>query len=248
MPGADQRRLQDLFRRHRRTRGAPRARCNPARPSTCSTVSCPGPRRTMRASTCAPCSRASPRCASGRPTAGRAGADCRPPCMSIPGINRLGMSETEVAAAGGRAGSAGHLRDDSGDEPPRLRRRTRQPHERAAARPLQSSCAPASAGAGEPRPTRAAHFSAPASISISCGRASRCTADVRTKTSRTPCARLCASRQASPGARGGCRRNRRLRRHLQSAARLAHRHHRLRLCRRLPACPERCHRRAGPVG
>ena len=78
------------------TKAGPRARCSRAPPSTCSTACCPAPRRTMRASTCAPCSRACPRCATGPPTAARAGAGCAAAIHIDTGMNRLGMPEGEV--------------------------------------------------------------------------------------------------------------------------------------------------------
>ena len=44
----------------------------------------PGAEPTTRASICGPCFPAWPRCATGRPTAGRAGAGCRRPSTSTP--------------------------------------------------------------------------------------------------------------------------------------------------------------------
>ena len=105
----------------------------------------------------------------------------------------------------------------------------------------------AAAGAGEPLQLRR-HVPGPAlSTSTWCGRASRSTAAARTRAGRTRCstvvrlaARILQVRDV------GARRDHRLRRHLQGASALAHRHHRLRLCRRLPARLERADRRGRP--
>ena len=200
----------------------------------------------MRASICALPSPASPRCAIGPPTAARAGARLAAALHIDTGINRLGMSESEVEQLASEPDLLAtfettlvmsHLAcaDEPGN-PMNAQQRDRFNMLRAKLPP------------------------APASLSNSGGTFLGCRIPFRSRqagdrTLRRTCARKqtqpdahgCAARgKDSPGARGACRRHGRLRRHLQSAASLAHRHHRLRLCRRLLACPERCHRRVRP--
>ena len=174
------------------TRGAPRARCNPARPSTCSTVCCRG-RSPLRGLRSAPCSLQPRRGARlGRLQPG-ARARLPPPSISIRDQPTRDVGERGRAAGADPISSAtfetnlvmSHLA--CADEPGR-------PHERAQ-RHRFNSCAPSFRRRRRAYPTRAVHFSGQDTISISSGRGSRSTADVRTKTSQTPCDSCAACRQ-----------------------------------------------------
>ena len=244
---AHQRGLQDLLRGQRRRRpgrargAARRHHLRARRPAARRRGALCGLRPAPRALA------ACPRCATGPPTAARADAGSRPASTSTPGINRLGMPEREVEQLAAAPELLRRLRDDAGDEPPRLRRPPRRSHERAPARALRGAARQAAAGAGEPCQLRRHCSWARAIISTWCGPASRFTAAARTRASPTPCRRWCGSPPAScrcarsaPGASIGYGATYKV-----HDAR-AHRHHRRGLCRRLPARPERGDRRGGP--
>ena len=201
------------------TRAAPRARCSPAPPSTCSTACCPGAEphyagfdlRPVLSSLAEVRDWAAYSRARGRRLAAAIHIDT--------GINRLGMPESEVDQLAAEPDAAGRLRDHAGHEPPGLRRRTptdpMNERQRERFEELRAKLPPAPASLANSGGTflgPAYHFDlVRPGIALYGGRAH--------EDKPNPMQHGGAARRQDPaGARGRPRRHRRLRRHLQGAA------------------------------
>ena len=195
----------------------------------------------------APCCRAWPRSSTG-PRYCRQIKRRLPAAVHIDtGINRLGMPDAEVRRLARDPSVFEHFDLDlvmshlaCADEPG-------NPKNAAQQRQVRPACARCCRRRGRASPTPAAHSSGPSSTTTWCAPASRSTAAARSRAGRTPMqpvvrlsARILQVRDVA------ARRNRRLWRDLEGRQARPHRHHRLRLRRRLPARAERADRQAGP--
>ena len=217
-PGAGARGLQDFLRRHAGEAGAA-ARAAAERDHLCARRAAAGARPSLpRAWTCAPCSRAAEEVDEWAAFCG-ARSTSSPAAIHIDsGINRLGISSRGQSFVHGGARSCWPPSSRAGDEPSRLRRRSRRSQERGAAQRFDTLRAKLPPRRRRASPIRRHHARARLSLTIWCGRACALWRQAL-EGEPTPCSPWCGSRPHPAGARRGLRRDRRLRRNLRACKR-----------------------------